>query len=282
MRSAGVLGLGIIGAQVGRHLQESGFETRVWNRTRPAGGLPDGWRETARDVVAECETVQIFLSDEHAVREVLASVDGVLCGRHVVICSATIGRAATLELAEWVRARGAEFLDAPFTGSKVAAGRRQLVYYVGGGQETLERVRPVLEASSRRIVELGKVGDAAVLKVVTNLIAAISVQALGEALVLVGKAGIDPERFAEALAENACRSGTMDLKLPKMRTGDYEPHFSLRNMLKDVEYARHMARESGVLLPGADGVAELMRRRVECGEGGEDFAVLYRALEGGA
>jgi 3-hydroxyisobutyrate dehydrogenase len=233
-------------------------------------------------VAENSKVLQLFVSDEHAVRAVLESMEGALTPEHMVVCSATIGRDATLDLARWVEERGARFLDAPFTGSKVAAGRRQLVYYVGGDLEVLERVRPVLEASSRRILAVGKVGDAAVLKVVTNLIAAVSVQALGEALVLVEKAGIDPGQFAEALAENACRSGTMDLKLPKMRTADYEPHFSLKNMLKDVEYAREMAREWGLRLDAAECVGELMRERLTCGEGDQDFSVLYRGIGGHA
>jgi 3-hydroxyisobutyrate dehydrogenase-like beta-hydroxyacid dehydrogenase len=278
--NVGVLGLGIIGSQVAGHLTAAGFNARVWNRTRPAGELPAGWRDSASEVVESCEIVQLFVSDEHAVMGVLEGVERFLSPAHVVVCSSTIGRDATLEACRCVEARGARFLDAPFTGSRVAAGRKQLVYYVGGEPGVLERARPVLEASSRRILEVGGVGAAAVFKVVTNLIAAVSVQALGEALALVEKAGLDPERFAEALGENACRSGTLDLKLPKMRTGDYEPHFSLRNMLKDVDYALGMARECGLRLGATESVGDLMRSRLVHGEGEQDFAVIYRGVGG--
>ncbi len=280
--NVGLLGLGIIGSQVAGHLTGAGFTVRVWNRTRPEAGLPSGWMDRASEVVAACEIVQLFVSDERAVMGVLEGVGQFLTPAHVVVCSSTIGRDATMEACRQVEATGARFLDAPFTGSKVAAGRKQLVYYVGGDPDVLKRARPVLEASSRRILEVGAVGDAAVFKVVTNLIAAVSVQALGEALALVQKAGLDPERFAEALGENACRSGTMDLKLPKMRAGDYEPHFSLRNMLKDVDYALGMAKECGLRLGATEAVGELMRSRLACGEGGQDFAVMYRGIGGQA
>ncbi|MES2571195.1 MAG: NAD(P)-dependent oxidoreductase, partial [Verrucomicrobiota bacterium] len=197
----------------------------------------------------------------------------------VIICSATIGHEATLEAARFVEHKGARFLDAPFTGSKGAAEQRHLVYYVGGDEATLLRARPVLEATSKSIVPMGGIGDAATVKVVTNMIAAVSIQAMSEALALTRKAGIAPELFAAALAQNACRSGTMDLKLPKMTTGDYSPHFSLKHMFKDVQFGIQMARSLGVDLPAATVTGGVMYGALSRGWGDLDFASLFKVYE---
>jgi 3-hydroxyisobutyrate dehydrogenase-like beta-hydroxyacid dehydrogenase len=274
----GVLGLGIIGARVAEHLRGAGFPTCTWNRTSPKTGFPSDWRASPAEVARECGILQLFVSDAKAVLGVIESAAPELTPGHLVICCATIGRDATLDAEAVVRRSGARFLDAPFTGSKGAAERRQLVYYVGGEDQDVARAMPVLQASGRKVLKVGRAGDAAVLKVVTNLIAAVSVQVLGEALALVEGAGLDPAVFEAALAENACRSGTMDLKLPKMITGDYEPHFSMKHMSKDVEFARGMARAFGVEMAAGSAVGDRMLEALSLGLGDLDFAAIYKGL----
>ncbi len=271
--SVGVFGLGIIGAQVAGHLREAGYRVAVWNRTPRA---EEGFRASPAEVAAECSVLQLFVADAEAVFSTLEACGDVLGPQHVVVCSATIGHEATMKAAAMAQARGARFLDAPFTGSRGAAQRRQLVYYVAGEQEAFALARPVLEASSRAVVHLDRVGDAAVVKVATNLIAAVSVQALAEAFALCQKAGVDVAQFTAALAENACRSGTMDLKLPKMVQGDYEPHFSLKHMSKDVQLALSLARQLGVDAPATECTGELMLRGLSHGWGDLDFAALFQ------
>ena len=110
-----------------------------------------------------------------------------------------------------LRQLGARFLDAPFTGSKGAAEKRQLVYYIGGEEQDFLRAKPILEATSKAIVHIGNVGQAAVVKVVTNLISAVTVQTLAEALAIVRRAGIRPEALAAAIENNAMRSGVTEI-----------------------------------------------------------------------
>ena len=140
------------------------------------------------------------------------------------------------------------------SGSKGAAEKRSLVYYIGGDEATFLRARPVLEATSKAIVRIGGVGHAATLKVVTNMIAAVSIQTLGEALAIVQKAGLDPEVLAAALEQNACRSATMDMKLPKMIAGDYDAHFSLKHMFKDVQLGIELANKLELDVPATSTV----------------------------
>lgn len=277
-RNVGLIGLGIIGSRVAASLRGAGFHVSVWNRTATAA---PNFLASPAEVAAAADTLQIFVADGAAVLEVIEAMGDRLTSDHVVICSATIGREATLEAAARVQAKGAAFLDAPFTGSKVAAGERKLVYYVAGEDAAYLRAKPVLEASSRAHVRLARIGDAAVVKVVTNMIAAVSVQALAEAVALVRQADIEPTAFAEALELNACRSGTMDLKLPKMLSGDYEPHFSLKHMFKDVQLGIQMANGLKIEAPSAAVAAGVLYGGIKRGWGDLDFSAIFRTYEAG-
>ena len=172
---------------------------------------------------------------------------------HIAVSPDTMRTAA-----EMVERRGARLLDCPFTGSKNAAEKGELVYYVGGDEVALGQVRPILEASSKEIIEIGKVGDATTIKVATNMITAASVQAAAEALALVSRSGLPAEKFAAAMKNNGSNSATLDMKLPMMMEGNFEPHFSVKHMLKDV-VLRLVARklESG----GATGASRQLDRR---------------------
>ena len=185
-----------------------------------------------------------------------------------------------MEAAKYVQETGARFLDAPFTGSKAAAERRQLVYYVAAVDDVaFLRAKPLLEANSKAIIRIGAVGDAAIIKVVTNMISAVSIQALAEALAIVRKAGLPDEVLGSALEHNACRSGAMDLKLPKMVSGDYEPHFSLKHMFKDVQLGIQMANALEIDCPAASVTAGAMFGGIKHGWGDLDFAALFKVYE---
>jgi 3-hydroxyisobutyrate dehydrogenase-like beta-hydroxyacid dehydrogenase len=272
-KNVGIIGLGIIGTSAAAGLRAAGFHCFVWNRS--ARAVPN-FLGSPSEVAASCEIIQLFVADAAAVMEVLTAMEAKLTPAHIIICSATIGPEATLEAAKFVEDKGARFLDAPFTGSKLAAERRELVYYVGGDDGTFLPAKPMLEATSKTIVRTGGVGDAALIKVVTNQIAAVSIQVLAEALAIVRKAGVPPEVFAAALEYNACRSGTMDLKLPKMLSGDYEPHFSLKHMFKDVQLAIHLANSMNLDTPTAAVTAGVLFGAIKRGWGDLDFSSLYR------
>jgi 3-hydroxyisobutyrate dehydrogenase-like beta-hydroxyacid dehydrogenase len=272
-KNVGIIGLGIIGASAAAGLRAAGFHCFVWNRS--ARAVPN-FLGSPSEVAATCEIIQLFVADAAAVMEVLTAMEAKLTPAHIIICSATIGPESTLEAAKFVEDKGARFLDAPFTGSKMAAERRELVYYVGGDDGTFLPAKPMLEATSKTIVRTGGVGDAALIKVVTNQIAAVSIQVLAEALAIVRKAGVPPEVFAAALEYNAARSGTMDLKLPKMLAGDYEPHFSLKHMFKDVQLAIHLANSMNLDTPTAAVTAGVLFGAIKRGWGDLDFSSLYR------
>jgi len=267
----GLLGLGIIGSRVADNLRKAGFPVSVWSRT---GRSVEGCLPSALTVAEETRVIQIFVRDDAALLEAVREMLPALTPDHVVMNHATVSKAATLEVASLCERCGAAFLDAPFTGSKMAAQNGKLCYYIGGSTEVLERVRPVLEASSAKIVPLGHIGDAMVLKIVTNLVTAVTVKALAEAATITKGEGVPLEALKTALESNANYSTLIGMKLPAIMSGDFEAHFSLVNMLKDADFARLLAAHSGSKTPALDCTAEAMRAGVVEGLGDLDFSVI--------
>src|SRR5256885_9847765 len=178
--------------------------------------------------------------------------------------------------AEIAERPGAKFRDCPLPGSKTAAENGELVYYVGGDEAALERVRPILEASSKEIIEIGKVGDATTVKVATNMVTAASVQAAAEALALISRSGLSAEKFAAAMKNNGSNSATLDMKLPMMMEGNFEPHFSVKHMLKDVVIATRLARNFGIEFGATDASRHGLTEEMRQGRGGGGFSALVR------
>ncbi|HEY3897951.1 MAG TPA: NAD(P)-dependent oxidoreductase [Chthoniobacter sp.] len=272
-KNVGVIGLGIIGSRVAAGLRAAGYQVYVWNRSaKPA----PNFLGSPAEIAESAEIIQIFVSDAQALFDVVEAMSETLTPKHVIVCNSTVGPEAVLEAAQLIEARGAQFLDAPFTGSKVAAEKRQLVYYVGGSEQAFVRARPILELTSKNIIRMGEVGHASTIKVVTNMISGVTIQVLAEALSIVQKAGIEPEMLVSAIEQNACRSGVIDLKLPKMMAGDYEPHFSLKHMFKDVQLGIHMANALDIEIPATTVTAGVMYGALNQGWGDLDFSALFK------
>ena len=272
-KNVGVIGLGIIGQRVADNLREHGFHVFVWNRTPRA--VPNFVGSPA-EVAELCDFIQIFVSDDEALLQTAQRITRDLTPNHVVMAHCTVSPDTMRAAAEIVEKRGARFLDAPFTGSKIAAEKGQLVYYVGGDETALRQVRPVLEASSKEILEVGKVGDATTIKVATNMVTAASVQAAAEALALIAKSGLSVERFADAMRNNGSNSSTLDMKLPMMMEGNFEPHFSVKHMLKDVVIATRLARAFGMEFGATDASRHGLTEEMRQGRGDDDYSSLFR------
>jgi 3-hydroxyisobutyrate dehydrogenase-like beta-hydroxyacid dehydrogenase len=270
-QNVGILGLGIIGSRVAENLRKAGHEVFVWSRS--ARPVPN-FLSSPREVAEAAGIIQIFVRDSAALIEAIEDMKPALKAGHLVMNHATVSKKATLEAAKLVEATGAVFLDAPFTGSKMAAQNGKLCYYIGGNDLMLERAKPVLEASAAKILPLGGIGDAMVLKIVTNLVSAVIVEAVAEAAAITKANDIPLERLHEALESNANYSTLIGMKLPTLIQGNFEPHFSLRNMLKDADFARELAAEAKLNAPALDCTAAVMRKGVEDGKGDLDFSVI--------
>jgi 3-hydroxyisobutyrate dehydrogenase-like beta-hydroxyacid dehydrogenase len=272
-KNVGVIGLGIIGQRVVENLRERGFHVFVWNRTPRA--VPNFVGSPA-EVAELCDFIQIFVSDDEALLQMVQRIARNLSPNHIVMAHCTVSPDTMRAAAEIVEKRGARFLDAPFTGSKTAAENGQLVYYVGGDEAALRQARPVLEASSKEIIEIGKVGDATTVKVATNMVTAASVQAAAEALALISKSGLPVEKFADAMRNNGSNSATLDMKLPMMMEGNFEPHFSVKHMLKDVVIATRLARAFGMEFGATDASRHGLTEEMRQGRGDDDYSSLFR------
>jgi 3-hydroxyisobutyrate dehydrogenase-like beta-hydroxyacid dehydrogenase len=272
-KNIGVIGLGIIGQRVVNNLRERGFHVFVWNRTpRPVPNFVGSPAEVAE----LCDYIQIFVSDDDALLQMVQRMTPNLTAHHIVMAHCTVSPDTMRAAAEIVERRGGQLVDCPFTGSKNAAEKGELVYYVGGDEVALRQVRPILEASSKEIIEIGKVGDATTIKVATNMVTAASVQAAAEALALVSRSGLAPEKFAAAMRNNGSNSATLDMKLPMMMEGNFEPHFSVKHMLKDVVIATRLARGFGIEFGATDASRHGLTEEMRQGRGDADYSSLFR------
>lgn len=266
-----LLGLGIIGARVADHLSSEGYPLSTWSRSPRE--RPDFLADPS-EAAGQAEVILLYLKDAPAVRQAFAAVLPQLGPGKALVNHATIDLETTAFLEEACRAAGCDFLNAPFTGSRNAAADGKLVYYAGGPPEVLARLRAVLEVSSRTILPLPTASQATIIKLVTNLVTACSVQALAEALQISRAHGLPAETLVEAFSENACGSVLAGMKLPTMDADNYEPHFSLSNMLKDSRYALQLAAAAGLDTPALKLVSEQMAALDLEGRGEDDFSVL--------
>ena len=268
-KNVGIIGLGIIGRRVADSVRRRGFHVFVWNRTpRPFPNFVGSPAEIAE----LCDYIQIFVSDDDALLEVVQTMKPSLNAHHVVMAHCTVAPHTMRAAAEIVQRRGAQLLDAPFTGSKEAAGKGELVYYIGGDEAAYRRARPILQASSKEIIEIGDIGQATTIKIATNMITAASVQVAAEALALVHYSGLPLDKFAEAMRGNGSNSGTLTMKLPKMIEGDFEPHFSVKHMLKDVQIASRLARSYGLTLTATEAARDSLVEEARSGRADYDYS----------
>lgn len=270
-KKVAIFGLGIIGTRACARLHEAGWDVACWSRSRH--GLA-GEVEAASDAVAGASFLSIYLKDAPAVKGLMSQIEPFLQPRQVLLNHATLDLETTLWLAARCAALGCGFLDAPFTGSKLAIQNGQLFYYIGGDLERIEQVKSYLAVTSRGHLHCGDIGTGTVVKLTTNLISACTVQAMAESLAIATRNGVSAECLMQAVADNACASALSAAKFPIMIEGIYEPHFSLANMAKDSRYA--LALTTGVESPALRAVSKHMDQLSENGLGEFDFSVVAK------
>lgn len=272
-KNIGVIGLGIIGRAVAAHLRRKGFPVYVWNRSpRPVPNFVGSPGELA----GICDYIQIFVSDDEALLQTVEQLSADLAPRHVVLAHSTVAPDSMRAAAEVVERRGARFIEASFTGSKPAAGKGELIYYIGGTEAALQEARPILEASSKEIIYIGAIGQASAIKIATNMVTAASAQAAAEALALVQALGLPLEKFVEAMRANASYSGTLALKLPKMLGRDFEPQFSVKHMLKDMQIASQIALAHYLDLGVTAAARDQLLEQMQWGYADDDYSSVAR------
>jgi len=264
------------------NLAKAGHEVSVWNRS--AGKQLEGARVAVSpaDAARGAEVVWMCVSDTSAVERLLFGSDGVetvLEPGMVVVDSSTIAPSATRKFAERIRAKGADFVDAPITGSKVGAESGQLIFIVGGEDATLAKLEPLFSAMGKKVIHMGPTGSGESAKLGGNLMIAMMFQGFAEALTLTTKLGVPRDRFMELVNASMIRSGVSDYKAPFVLRHDFSPNFPLRLMHKDMHLMLDAAKEARVKLPGLETVDEIYEIATEEGMENLDYAATLALLE---
>ncbi len=285
MERIAVLGLGIMGGGIAANLLKAGYPVAVWNRTaskaEPLIALGASAAATPRAAADGADVIIACVGDDLASRAVWlgdGATAGALAGAKpgaVLIETSTLTPDWVRELAALAADKGCDLLDAPMFGSREAAATGQISLAVGGDQAVFERVKPVLESFTRKLMYLGKTGTGATYKLINNMMAAIHAACAAEGLALAEAAGLDIAAVAPLIMEGPAGSRMVQMKLPRMVERRYdETDFSLKWMEKDVVYALRLAEQVGVALTVAPAARALYRRALEKGFSDEDMAVV--------
>jgi 3-hydroxyisobutyrate dehydrogenase-like beta-hydroxyacid dehydrogenase len=263
----GLIGLGLMGRPMGMNLLKAGHPLTVWNRTASrADELVAAGATLAKspnEAAAGADVLLTMVSDPPALESVLWGADGkdggalsALKSGSMYIDSSTVSPNLARKIAAACAERGVRFLDAPVTGGDWGAKKGELVFMIGGDAETLKAAEPIIGVMGKRWFHLGPNGAGQTIKLAMNLILALQVDALAEALALVTRAGLQGESLVEVLQSSMARSGVLDVKAPNLLKGEYKPSFPLRLMHKDLSLALDLANQIGVALPAAAAARE--------------------------
>lgn len=258
----GLIGLGLMGRPMGMNLLKAGFPLTIWNRTasRADGLVLAGAKlaKSAHEVAAASDVLITIVSDPPALENVLwghvgngenAGALSALRPGSLYIDSSTVSPVLARNIAGACKQREVRFLDAPVTGGTWGAEKGELVFMVGGDTQVLAEAEPILKVLGKRWFHLGPNGAGQTIKVAMNLILALQVDALAEALALVTAAGLQGEKLVDVLQSSMGRAAVLDVKAPLFLKGEYPPSFPLRLMQKDVGLALDLAKDLGISLP---------------------------------
>src|SRR6185312_8087973 len=276
------LGLGIMGGPMAANLVKAGHEVTVWNRT-PKNIDGATTAATPAEAVKGKEAVWICVSDTKAVQSVLFGAQGAVHGLDsgtVVVDSSTISPSASLLCMEALQEKGCDFLDAPVTGSKVAAEAGTLIFMIGGNPNNIEKVEPLLRAMAKKVIHMGDNGKGLSAKLAQNMNIAFMYEGLCESLTLARKLGVPAEKMFELIESSMIRSGVAEYKKPFILNQDYTPNFPLKLMHKDIHLMLDAARENDVKLPGLTKIDEIYEEAAaRPGFNDLDYAVTITLLE---
>jgi 2-hydroxy-3-oxopropionate reductase len=285
----GFIGLGIMGAPMAQNLVNAGHELFVHTRSK----VPESIAATSAkacaspaDVARAAEIIFTMVPDTPDVELVLFGAQGVAAGldakgggRKIVVDMSSISPTATKAFAKRINDLGADYVDAPVSGGEVGAKAASLTIMCGGEPAVFEKVRPLLEKMGKNITLVGGNGDGQTTKVANQIIVALNIAAVGEALLFAAKAGADPAKVRQALMGGFAASRILEVHGERMIKRTFNPGFRIRLHQKDLGLALQGARELGVSLPQTASAAQLMQTCAANGMADLDHSALVRALE---
>jgi len=282
----GFVGLGIMGSRMARNLAKKGFEVLAWNRT--AGKVEalaaDGVKAAAtpREAAAGADAFCTCVADPNALREVVHGPDGLFAGARpgqLFVDFSTVSPELTRELEGAAAARGIDFVEAPVTGSKMGAEKGTLLLMVGARPAAFERAQPLFSAVGERAILCGEVGAGSQVKLAGNALIAMMLQGLCEGMLVARRAGTDPRKVLEVVQASGFRSPYYDFKGGAVLRRDFETHFSIDLMFKDLMLFLESAARHRIPTPAVAAVKEVYQLARAAGKGGQDIAATITALE---
>jgi len=282
----GFIGLGIMGGAMAEHILDGGYTLTVFNRTaeKAVPLIAKGARLAAnpKEVAEASDVVFIMVKADPQVEEVLRGENGIFSSgkKGLIICSSsTVMPSTNIALAKEAEAKGMTLLDLPVTGSGVQAREGKLTFMCGGDKAAFECVVPVLQTMGKNAYYMGASGAGNYTKLASNTMLAVNLLSAAEALVLAGKAGVDPELFLKVAQGGGSRSGMAETKVPKVIARDFSPAFAASMLLKDLGLIGDLSKELAVPMPVTGVVREMMRMAVNAGYGDEDVCAVVKCYE---
>jgi 3-hydroxyisobutyrate dehydrogenase-like beta-hydroxyacid dehydrogenase len=285
-KRVGFAGLGLMGSRMARNVLAKGFPLTVWSRTAdhtaPLAASGAAVAGSPRELAERSDVVVACVADPAAVDRVVFAEDGVLAAARPgfrYVEASTIGPAQARRVAEALRRRGADMLEAPMTGSKMGAEKGTLLFMTAGRSEVLEELMPVLMAMGSKAIHCGEVGQASAVKLVGNTLISFMLEGFAEGLVLARKCGVELDKLLEVVMASGYASPYFAFKGDAIARRDFTTHFSIDLLVKDQTLMLEEAAARRVPLPGLAAIREVFQSARGQGWGGEDIAAVVKVLE---
>ncbi len=281
----GFIGLGIMGGPMAQHLLKAGHTLHTYTRSKTPDYLLQAGAQTcanAAEVAKKADILFLMLPDTPDVEKVLFGEHGVAAGLaagKVVVDMSSISPIATREFAQKINALGCDYVDAPVSGGEVGAKNASLTIMVGASEAGFERVKPLFELMGKNITLVGGNGDGQTAKVANQIIVALNIEAVAEALLFAARAGADPVRVRQALMGGFASSRILEVHGERMIKRTFDPGFRIELHQKDLNLALNAARSLGMALPNTANAQQLFSSCVAHGGKGWDHSAMVRALE---
>jgi 2-hydroxy-3-oxopropionate reductase len=286
MKKIGFIGLGIMGKPMAKNLLKAGYPLTVYDiRPKPVQELVEAGAKkgsSSADVAAKNEVVITMLPNSPDVKEAVLGKNGVLDGAKeglILIDMSSIAPLVSIEVSKKASEKGVKMLDAPVSGGEPKAIEGTLAIMVGGPQDVFDEVKAILEVMGASVTLVGEIGSGNITKLANQIIVALNIAAMSEAMLLATKAGVDPEKVYNAIRGGLAGSTVLDAKVPLALQGNFKPGFRIELHIKDLTNALETAHELDVPIPLSSQVLEYMHALKVDGHGGDDHGGLIQFYE---
>jgi 2-hydroxy-3-oxopropionate reductase len=286
MEKIGFIGLGIMGSPMAKNLLKAGYSLTVYDIV--SGKIDEAVKAGAqagssnKDVAQKSDIVITMLPNSPEVKEAVLGADGVLDGARpgtILVDMSSIAPLASKEISQRAEEKGVVVLDAPVSGGEPKAVDGTLAIMVGGPQETFDKVKDILAIMGGSVTLVGEIGSGNMTKLANQIIVALNIAAMSEAMVLAAKAGVDPEKVFQAIRGGLAGSTVLDAKMPLVLEGNFKPGFRIELHIKDMANALDTAHEVGVPVPLSSAVMEVMQALKVDDKGSDDHGGIIQFYE---